>query len=881
MAQDSLHTLADLVSGFAARADAPVVHEFRRDGRRTVRYGELAEEVRALAAGLTEAGVGPGDFVLLWAPNSAEWIASYFAVVLTRAAAIPLDNQSSTESAAGVLAHARPKVLLTTAAHAEALAAAPEALGDTRVFLLDAAETDERSVERLRRAARDDLPAPRPDDVASLLYTSGTTGTPKAVPLTHANLIANATALLEARLVRAADRVLMPLPLHHTYPFTIGLLTVLGTGAALILPSGMTGPEIGRAATEARATALLAVPRLAVALWEGVESAVRARGERQTRFFFRMLDFSIAVRRHTGLRLGKLLFRAVHARLGKDLDLIGCGGAKLGADLEWKLEGLGWRVLTGYGLTETSPVLTFNRPGAVRLGSEGRPLPGVELRIDPVPGQVHGEIVARGPNVFAGYWANPEATREAFTADGWFRTGDLGFLDEDGYLHIVGRSKEVIVLPDGKNVFPEDVEKAYAQSPLFKEIAVLEHQGRLAALIVPDDDEVRRRGAVRAAALLREELEEVAQRLPPYQRVGQYRLTREPLPRTQLGKLRRHLLPDIYAQSATAEAARPPEALTEEDKKLLETGVTAEIWRWLGERYPDRPLTLETSPQLDLQIDSLEWVTMTLELEQRFGVTLSGEAVSRVMSLRDLLREAEQARTAPQPAAAPPPAVRRPGPLLAALGLLLFAVARLLVRSLYRFEAAGAERLNSARPLVFTPNHTSYLDPLVVAAALPWKRLRQTYWAGWVGIMYKGPVRRLVSRATRVLPVDPDRDLAAAIRAARALVEQGYDLVWFPEGRRSPSGKLEPFQAGIGVLLEGSDAEVVPTAIRGAFEAWPRDARRPRLGGRITVTFGEPVAVGALERAAAPDARRPEAIRCALERQVAALLGEAAPASAE
>ncbi|HEY8519141.1 MAG TPA: AMP-binding protein [Gammaproteobacteria bacterium] len=879
MAHESLRTLADLVSGFAARADAPVVHEFRRDGRRTVRYGELAQDVRGLAAGLSEAGVGPGDFVLLWAPNSPEWIASYFAIVLTRAAAIPLDNQSAAESAAGVLAHARPKVLLTTAAHAEALAAAP-ALRDTRVFLLDADETDERSVRRLHRPARD-LPPPHADDVASLLYTSGTTGTPKAVPLTHANLLANVAALLEAKLVRASDRVLMPLPLHHTYPFTIGLLTVLGTGAALILPSGITGPEIARAAMEARATALLAVPRLAVALWEGVESAVRARGERQTRLFFRLLDFSIAVRRHTGLRLGKLLFRAVHARLGKDLDLIGCGGAKLGADLEWKLEGLGWRVLTGYGLTETAPVLTFNRPGAVRLGSEGRPLPGVELRIDPVPGQAHGEIVARGPNVFAGYWGNPEATREAFTADGWFRTGDLGWLDEDGYLHIVGRSKEVIVLPDGKNVFPEDVEKAYAQSPLFKEIAVLEHQGRLAALIVPNDDEVRRRGAVRAAALLREELEEVAQRLPPYQRVGQYRLTRQPLPRTQLGKLRRHLLPDIYARSDAAEAAGPPEELSEEDRKLLETGVTAEIWRWLGERYPGRPLSLETSPQLDLQIDSLEWVTLTLELEQRFGVTLSGEAVSRVMSLRDLLREAAQAPAAATPAAAPPPDVQEPGPLLAALGVLLFAIARLLMRTLYRFDAAGVERLESDKPLVFTPNHASFLDPLAVAAALPWKRLRKTYWAGWVGIMYKGPVRRLVSRATRVLPVDPDRDLAAAIRAARALLDRGYDLVWFPEGRRSPNGKLEPFQAGIGVLLEGSDAEVVPTAIRGAFEAWPRDARRPRLGGRIAVTFGEPLAVGALERAAAPHERRPEAIRCALERQVAALLGEAAPASAE
>src|SRR5690606_1054178 len=497
-------------------------------------------QIRAATAGMQAHGVGSGDFVLLWAPNSPQWIVCYFGIVSAGAAAVPLDQQATADSARGVIAHARPKLVLTTASGRDALASTG-ALEGVPCFLLDAPESDERSWRRLLAHGDPTRIAIEPGQIASLLYTSGTTGTPKAVPLTHGNLTANLRALLDAKLVTANDRVLNPLPLHHTYPFTVGTLAVLGSGATIVMPAGVTGPDIAEAAKETQATALLAIPRLCAALWDSVEAALKSRPRWQAALFRALLRASIAVRRATGLRLGKLLFPSVHARLGRSLDLIGSGGAKLGEDLEWKLEGRWWRALTGYGLTETSRVLTFNCEGASRLGSEGKPLGEAEIKIaPPAAGEPHGEILARGPNVFSGYWQNGEATEAAFTADGWFRTGDLGYLDEDGFLHIAGRNKEVIVLADGKNVFPEEVEKIYLRSPLFKEFAVLEQRGKLVALIVPNDEAVRRRGALRAAALLREELEEIAASLPPYQRVSAYRTTRQPLPRTQLGKLRRH-----------------------------------------------------------------------------------------------------------------------------------------------------------------------------------------------------------------------------------------------------------------------------------------------------------------------------------------------------
>jgi long-chain acyl-CoA synthetase len=862
----SFTTLTQLTDAFGAHAERPALYAFGADRMQVITYGSLAEAIDQTAQGLHARGIGRGQRVLICAPNSPEWIVAYFAVVRAGATAIPLDNQSTVASIAAVVEHADPQLLLTSAAHRTELRA-HGAAEHVESLLLDVADGDSQSFRSLTSTASAALPHGSPADIASLLYTSGTTGAPKAVPLTHGNFTANAAALLKARLIGANDRVLLPLPLHHAYPFTVGLLNTFGWGAAVVLPAGISGPEISRAAREAGATALLAVPRLCTALWDSVAAAVKSRGPGSQRAFFALLAFSIGVRRATRIRIGKLLFAEIHERLGRQLELIGCGGAKLDTDLARKLEGLGWTVLTGYGLTETSPVLTFNDWRHARLDSVGRPLYGVEIILRAADGKEHGEILARGPNVFEGYWNNAEETANAFTPDGWFRTGDLGSFDEGGYLHVVGRSKELIVLADGKKVFPEDLERLYGASPLIHELAVLEHGGGLVALIVPDEHAVRERGALRESALLREQVEDIAARLPPYQRVRDYRVARNALPRTQLGKVQRHLLPELYQDAAKNEARAPPAALAAEDRRMLESPSGQAVWQWLQARYPGRELTLDTSPQLDLQIDSLEWVTITIEIEQRFKLAVTGDAVSRILTLRDLLREIEAAPHAVSDGSAADAAFAPPGPMMRAVGALVFAFVRLAMRTAFRLRVAGQERLPAEGPLVITPNHASYLDPLAVAAALPWRRLRNTYWAGWVGVLHTGPLRRFVSRATQVFPVDPDRDLAGAIRTARGLLEQGYSVVWFPEGRRSPSGELGPFQAGVGLLLEGGAAVAVPVAIRGTFEAWPKHRRQPRLN-RIAVVFGEPVA----RPASNVPGRDPERIRTALEQAVRALL---------
>ena len=516
----TLLTLGHLVDGLERAAGAPAVIGHRRQGSVVWSCGELGERARALAAGLRQRGVAPGDIVGLLAPNQPEWVLAFLAIVRAGAIAMPLSEQITAPELERIVNHSGCRRFFTTTAFVKILSTLErqDAQSGLDLILLDDADPDDRGAGADRTATRSwqdllhadasRLPALEADQRAVLVYTSGTTGTPKGVPLSHRNLCANIEALLREKLAGAGDRVLLPLPLHHAYPLTVGLLSALAIGAAVVLPSTISGPEISRALVDCRCTIMVAVPRLYEAMLSGIANGLKARARPIRWAFEGLLALSLELHRRFGWRLGRSLLWPLHRRLGPELRLLASGGARLDPEIARRLEGFGWQVLTGYGLTETAPILTFNPPGRARLDSAGLPVEGVELRIEPQEGgdepleeteprepagtPEQGEIQARGPNVFEGYWHNPEATAQSFTADGFFRTGDLGYLDAEGYLHIVGRSKELIVLAGGKNIFPEEVETVYGASPLIHEIAVLEQKrspGR--------SDRARDRGAAR------------------------------------------------------------------------------------------------------------------------------------------------------------------------------------------------------------------------------------------------------------------------------------------------------------------------------------------------------------------------------------------------
>ncbi len=715
-------------------------------------------------------------------------------------------------------------------------------------------------------------------DEAVIVFTSGTTGTPKAVPLTHTNLLTNVNAIAAARLVGRGDRALLPLPLYHAYPLTIGMLTPLALGCGIVLPAGISGPEIVSAMRQGHVTALVGVPRLYTALLDNVRRGIAAQPFPMSALISTFLAVAGWAKRQGVDWPGRILLGSIRRKLAPELRLLVSGGAPVSAEVEEALGAIGWEMLTGYGLVETSSMLTYNLPGATLLGSAGRAIPGMKARIANHSEDGIGEIEVRGPSVFSGYRGDPVKTREAFTEDGWFRTGDLGSIDSKGFLHIEARKSDTIVLADGKKLFPEEFEAIYAAAPLVREIALLGQNGALVGLVVPDFSAARDFGTLRLGDAIREGLTAKAHSLPSYARLTGFAIARDALPRTQLGKIRRHLLPSLYAAVQRHETSPATAALSDEDRALLDRPQVAAVWGSLQRRFPDRSLQLDWSPQIDLGIDSLGWVELTLALERELGVVLKESDIARIVTLRDLLREIAEApktEAGAAPADAEAPWLAPQGPILSLLRRFGELLLRLVMRGVFDLRVEGLELVPLKGPMLICPNHVSYLDPFALGAALPEGIVRHTCWGGWTGVAFTSRLRRLFSRAARIIPIDPDRAVASALAMAGLTLDRDWNLVWFPEGARSPDGTLQRFLPGVGALVEKHVVPIVPVYIDGSFSAWPLARKFPRRH-RITVRFGQPIKPGP-SNITTVGRIRDEEIAAAIRAGVAALANLAVP----
>ena len=874
---DAITTPREFLDRLASHGDAAALMVVRGDRLETTGFRTIVEQAQRLARGLRAAGIETGAFVALYGPNRPEWVIARFAIAAAGAVAVAVDDMLPEREVLPFLRDSGAKHLFTTEAHAGALREhfAPAEL---TFHLLDRDEATPlgQSWRALLSDEAADLPDLAPEAPAMVVYTSGTTGTPKSFLLSYANLANNVNAIAAANLVGPDDRALLPLPLDNVYPYVVGLLTPLAAGTAVVFPEEITGPAVVHALGLSKATAMVGVPRLYAAMVAGIRTRVAARGRLPAWIFDRLLALSIALQRRFGFRPGRRLFAALHRQIDPELRLLACGGARLEPSLVWSLEGLGWEVRGGYGLAEVGSVFSANFPGQKLIGSEGKPIHDGRIRIDRPEADGIGEIQLKGRSVFAGYRNNPEANAMAFTEDGWFRTGDLGYQDAEGHLYITGRAKEMIVLGGGKNVFPEELEKLYVESPYVTEIALLERAGDLVGLIVPDLAAVKESGYRRIEDALRVSLAEVSRPLPGFQRLSGFAIARAPLPRTRLGKYRRFLLPDLYEAAQAGTPRQAPAELSPEDRALLTNPLAEQLLQLFKERYPDKPVGLDASPQLDLGIDSLEWVGLTLELEQRFGIALSDDDIADLDSLRDVvaiaLRQAEQgARPAPKPTVDLDTAnwLKPPGTALVALGRLLHGINWVSMRILFRLRREGEAALPRDGPCLLVANHVSDLDPLALAAALPPHLRHRVYWGGDAVRLFGGPLAASLGRALHVFPVD-ERAPAASLAGAAEVLRRGQALAWFPESWRSPDGELQRFFPGVGRLAGAFEGTVVPVFIDGTFAAMPRWRRLPRLHP-LRVVFGTPVTSGELAPGAGGQ-RDPDAITEDLHERLAALI---------
>ena len=545
-----MDTLIELLKETTAKFPDSIALEGDVEGRGRVALTrkELCAKAAALARELMDAGVKPGDFVALLAPNQPEWGVGYYGALLAGGVLVPLDVNLKEGELANILEKARPVCLVTDAQEEERSRTLADALASTCAVLRIDGDR-----EPALAASLDTLPGAErsPDDLALVSFSSGTTGTPKGVMLSHGNITSNVRAVLEPFFAGKDDVFLSILPLHHMFESTGGFLIPLAAGARVHYLSSLNPRLLVEAMQNEGITICLMVPALARLIHKRIMSNVESLSGAK-KLVFKMLFGISGVCLSMGLRVGHLLFSQVKKNLGPNLRYFASGGAALDPKIARDLLVFGIEVLQGYGLTETSPVTHANPPGAPnRIGTVGPPIPGVEARIVPVEGadEGEGEILIRGPNVMQGYFENPELTAEVLR-DGWFHTGDIGRLDADGYLTICGRSKNVIVSEAGKNIYPEEVEEQLLESEWFQDVCVIgwkKPRGgeEVFAVVVldpeadlPDEDEKR-------TALADSELKRLSVHLADYKRVAGFFLwPEEELPKTTT---RKHKREDIKA----------------------------------------------------------------------------------------------------------------------------------------------------------------------------------------------------------------------------------------------------------------------------------------------------------------------------------------------
>jgi long-chain acyl-CoA synthetase len=866
------NTISDAVFAVARRTAERVAMQIKQGPvYRPCTYQQLVEQAEGLAAALVGHGLRQGDRIAIVAENRPEWMIAYLGIMAAGGTAVPLDIQLGSGELARLLARSGAKLAFVSATTSPLLknvglpltVVAFDPLPDPGCHLIDkwVSAGLAGSLDQPACLSRHGRQALSPEHVASLLYTSGTTGEPKGVRLTHRNLLSNAKALAQSGVGSAEDRFLAILPLHHAYPFMVTGLVPLLLGAQITFLPTLKGPELLQCLREAQITILVGVPQVFAMMRRAVVEGINRRPLPVRLLAGLLLAFSGAVRRHTTVNLGRSLFATVHRQFGPSLRLLVSGGARLDPEVAHDLFRLGFTLLEGYGLTETAPVVTFTPLAKPKMGSVGVPISGVEVRIMNPDAAGVGEVTVKGPNVMQGYDANPQATADAIR-DGWFHTGDLGYLDQEGFLYLTGRAKELIVTAGGKNIVPEELEARYQKSPAIGEICIVgttragEGGEGLHAVVVPNFDYIKTLRIVDIRQLVKDELTRISLTLPSYQRISGLTIVTAPLPRTRLQKIQRYRVAAMVTAGGAAAAVTQP--MSAADQALMETEVARAILRAL-QPFVEKERRIVPGDHLDLDLgfDSLRRVELVSALEGSFG-RLPDSLAHEVMTVRELI-ERVSALTRGETGAgrgvqswsdilkAEPPAGLRDlllAPLVWSdrfLAGIMRAVLRLVFQVGFRLRVTGADHLPLDGPFLLAANHTSYLDPFAIAAATPPPLCARLHFLGWQAY-FRNLFTAWVARVGHVIPVGMEASLVPALQAAALVLRQGQGLLVFPEGQRSDDGTPKPFRPGIGILACELGVPVIPIWIEGTFRAWPVGAWRPRPYP-ISLAVGRPIIV--------------------------------------
>ena len=823
------------------------------------RYADVLSQAGGIAATLIAQDIERGDHVGVLMENVPQWVFVLLGAMRVGAVTVPLATTLPENSIRLIAEHAGCKVIFADEPNWEKAAKVGAALG-CKVL---PAKMEHGTAERKRDSAQpkewnmEHLKLIQGCDTALLIYTSGTTGSPKGVELSFDNLHYEIRGAIESLHMTSDHRILSVLPFSHVLPLIANGLGPLCIGACVVFLSSISPQRIVGAFQRQRITFFICVPQFFYILHKRIFSQVEALPS-MSRFMFRVMK-SVG-RRINSPGLRRKMFAKIHKSVGTDLRLLASGGSHFDSGVAQDLNDLGYTVLQAYGLTETSAAATITAPSNNRIGTVGTPMRGVTIRIDNPNEKGIGEVLIHGPIVMKGYYHAPDKTAEAIK-NGWFLSGDLGCIDSDGFLSITGRSKDVIVLANGENVYPEELETHYSKSPFIKEICVIgisengaARGGALHAIVVPDMDEFKRRGQTAIMEMIRFEIENLSKQVPSFYRIHSLAVRNDPFPRTVTRKLKRFEIQQEEEERKGKESKRETGVRTpEKDDPRFQTRTGAVIAALVRESKPKvAALNLNMNIELDLGFDSLARVELLGLAEARLGMHIDEQQASRIYTLGELIdafdaaapsetmigrswKEIVETATADEETGRYLFGKR---PLLNPVSFAMMRLMKLASQVFFRLRCVGLEKLPRSMPFLLCPNHESFLDGPLVVSVLPRSAIYNLFILGYSDY-WQSAFSRRVAELCKIVPVDPNANLIRAMQVGAFGLKQGRVLLIFPEGTRSIDGNIAEFRKGAAILAYELGVPIVPVGIRGSFEAWPRGGSlRPH---RIEFHFGDPI----------------------------------------
>ncbi len=818
----------------------PALKRWRLDKPRpqVYTYAQVKERSEGVAVALKKFGVSSGDKVMLISESRPEWVISYFGILKAGAVAVPVDPQMGIQEVKNLVEASGAKICLTS--NGVALKFAQDLGGDPMAWL----RTNLPGKMLMRfsdvmRGSSEGFTAPpiTGDTPASIIFTSGTTGTPKGVVLTHKNFASMAAQMSSMFKLYRHDSLLSVLPLHHTFEFSSGMLMPLMHGSSINYLAQAEPAAINHVLKNGNITAMVGVPAVWQLFNRKIHGKIKEKGPFVTRAFDSATDFHRVVREQLPYQtsLGKVFFYPIHKQMGGRLRLLISGGAALSPKVMKSMQGMGFTLYEGYGMTEASPVLTVQPPGKrVKIGSVGKALPGVTIKIDDPDENGVGEVIAKGPNVMAGYHENETETARTLKK-GWLHTGDLGKLDRKGNLYIVGRKKDMILGAAGENIYPDEIEDLYSKTSWIKEMSVVglpAGEGEtVCALVVPDYDKGTRS---EVQEQVREHMANVSRGLQQAKRIKIFHLWDHDLPRTSTRKVKRaEVVAQLQKLEAESNTNKFADAENTSTSNLICDVVATVCHRDKSEVSP--AATLEA-----LGFDSLMLAELVVALERRGFMFSDANVITNCISVSDVIeacgeaKSLEDAENIDADAWEDPERERAiPEPLiLTGRKVLRFGQKRLYSNYL-NTKVTGRAYAPAHGGYIIAANHSSHLDMGLVKHAIG------EYGDLLVALAAKDyffddPVRRVYfENFTNLVPMERHGSLRESLRLAGDMLREGRILLIFPEGTRSRSGKMIDFKPSLGYLALNNQCGILPMFLGGTYRAMPPGRPAPTRGKRV------------------------------------------------